>query len=207
MIYDTIHLQPNLHLGRKEGAIYTLVASALSLQTLVCVYPFRLQRWKRNNFNSCHLRTCSRFRVPCDRNRCNTYWAGLAVFPERERRDCLIGCVYSLSFTVSKAALIIHLQLSSTMLGDKVQLEFKKSIYLVFEHHIVNSSAKSHTRCPPLSSPCIGRSTQAMKILSSPTRDLVVSNWKQRDVNRGCPPETRPAVARWLLGQPVNQSV
>jgi hypothetical protein len=41
------------------------------------------------------------------------------------------------------------------MLGDKVQFEFKKPIYLVSKHHIVNSSAKSPYSMSPVVIPTL----------------------------------------------------
>lgn len=58
-------------------------------------------------------------------------WADLAGFPKRETRGCLIGCACCLSFAVSTAVIDLTCSKVSTMLGDKVELEFKKPIYFV----------------------------------------------------------------------------
>lgn len=94
------------------------------------------------------------------------------------------------------------------ILGDKVELEFKEPICFTLSTipstHNRPNPALDVPRCHPPRRPYFrGLSTSS---LIQPGI-AVVSNWKQCDVKRGCSPEARPAVARWELNQPINQSV
>lgn len=94
------------------------------------------------------------------------------------------------------------------ILGDKVELEFKEPICftlsIIPSTHNRPNPALDVPRCHPPRRPYFrGLSTSS---LIQPGI-AVVSNWKQCDVKRGCSPEARPAVARWELNQPINQSV
>lgn len=118
----------------------------------------------------------------------------------------MIGCACSSSFTVSTETMISPAVFKHVLWGTRSSLNLRSLFYFVRASYRQPNRPNPIPDVHPLSSPTMYNGPKysgPSKVLPLQPGISVAGNWKQRDVKRGCSPEARPAVARWLPGQPT----